>query len=71
MNHCPVDEKEKDGMLSSLSADLKNALECRWRLQWREDEVEYWSATDAAVKKLIYIIAKEYVELYETAPIDH
>ena len=71
MHQCPIDEQEKNEMLSRLSADLKNVLDCRWRLQWRDGEDEYRLATDAVLKELINIIAQEYVELYEIAPIDH
>lgn len=67
-----VTEKEKQRVLSCLVYDLHEITQAWSRLaSGRIEQKEYEAQLDDALKKAIYHAAREFVEHYELAPIEH
>jgi len=68
---CPVTEDDKYRALEDLQADMAEVLEKSSRLKCTADRAEYVAALNVYNMAQLYIIAKEYVALYDLAPIEH
>lgn len=68
---CPITEEDKHRELCELMTDMQAILKLQSSLQFTESRAEYVAALNEYIKEALLVVAREYVELYDLAPIDH
>lgn len=66
-----ITEADKHRILNNLMTDMDSFLKLRAGLCSTGERAEYVAALDKYLKAGLFVIAREFVEHYDLAPIDH
>ena len=68
---CPITEEDKKHELCTLMEDMQAILRLRSGLKYTGSRDEYIATINKYIGAALLVVAREYVELYDLAPIDH
>lgn len=68
---CPITEADKYRVLGDLMTDMKAFLDLRTSLKLTGERADYVAALNEYIKASLFVVAREFVNIYDLAPIEH
>lgn len=66
-----IDENDKQQDLNDLMTDMKLILTLYYSLEYTGKRAEYLRKIRESLQAALFIVAREFVEHYDLAPIEH